>query len=277
MGKSKRINDKRNKRPNINKKFETLDETNESEVVFKCKDSESENVVNEEPEEDSESEDNSNESEESITDDEEEEAKSNDIKLKDSIVISMWDLKHCNPKRCTGRKLCRLGMCHILRLGQRFNGIILSPMASKCVSPEDRPIVERNGIAVVDCSWNRLEETPFHKMKGNNLRLLPFLIASNPVNYGSAAKLSCVEAIASTLIITGFSDVAELYLSKFKWGKGFPQLNQQYFDKYSKCSDSKDMVETQNQLMTETEASEHFNQNRRTDLPPTESSDSENE
>ena len=269
MGKSKRFTEKKNKRLNYNNnKSKDFDETNDSEVVLRSNEEETEKV---DDEENSGSEDNCD------SDEAEEERESGDNELKDSIVVSMWDLKHCNPKRCTGRKLCRLGMCQILRLGQRFNGIILSPMASKCVSPEDRPIVERNGIAVVDCSWNRLEETPFHKMKGNHLRLLPFLIASNPVNYGSAAKLSCVEAIASTLIITGFQEVAQIYLSKFKWGLGFIQLNDQYFEKYSKCKDSKEMVETQNQLMTETECSEHFSQNRRTDLPPNESSDSETE
>ena len=273
MGKSKRFHEKRNKRSASDKKCLTnLEETNDSEVVFKNQDPE-------EPEEsgtDSDdvsdhSDSKKSESSGDVTDDEDEDKKDE----KPTVIVSMWDLKHCNPKRCTGRKLCRLGMCRLLRLGQRFNGIILSPMASKCVSPEDRPIVERNGIAVVDCSWNRLEETPFHRMKGNNLRLLPFLIASNPVNYGTAAKLSCVEAIASTLMITGFEEVAQTYLSKFKWGLGFLQLNQEFFDKYIICSDSKQMIETQNQLLHERQTSEQSSQNRNTDLPPSESSDTD--
>ena len=59
----------------------------------------------------------------------------------------MWDFDHCDPKRCSGRKLSRAGVILDLKVGQKFAGVVLSPNGKCSVSPQDRDIVLASGIA----------------------------------------------------------------------------------------------------------------------------------
>ena len=52
------------------------------------------------------------------------------------------------------------------------------------------------------------------------------MVAVNPINYGAAYKLSCAEALAATLFITGFENQAVELMMKFKWGPSFFVINQ---------------------------------------------------
>ena len=80
-------------------------------------------------------------------------------------------------------------------------------------------------------------------------RILPILIAGNPVNFGKLTKLSTVEAIAATLYITGFKEEAKQMLDIFPWGHTFIELNQMLLDNYVTAKDSAEIVAMQKQLI----------------------------
>jgi len=52
----------------------------------------------------------------------------------------------------------------------------ISPNGTQAVSPADRSIVAEHGLAVVDCSWARLEDVPFKKLKTFHDRLRMYFI-----------------------------------------------------------------------------------------------------
>lgn len=172
-----------------------------------------------------------------------------------SVHLAMWDFGQCDAKRCTGRKLSRLGYLRELKVQQRFAGVVLSPRGKKCISKEDQQLVRERGLSVIDCSWASLDAVPFGQIRCNAPRLLPWLVAANPVNYGRPCKLSCAEALAAALIICGEAAAADGILNKFKWGHGFVSLNGQLLNLYASCSSGTEVVAVQNSwLASEREA-----------------------
>ncbi|KAK9822515.1 hypothetical protein WJX74_000149 [Apatococcus lobatus] len=178
-----------------------------------------------------------------------EEPKRSDSELR----LAMWDLGQCDKAKCTGTRLVRQGAMQELRLGQVFPGVVLSPKGSKCVSREDADLIQRKGLAVVDCSWNRLEDVPFARTRGVAPRLLPWLVAANPVNYGRPCKLSCAEAVAAALIICGEHAAGAGVMDRFRWGHSFMSLNEELLRRYAECQTSSDVVAVQAAFLAEVE------------------------
>ena len=42
-----------------------------------------------------------------------------------------------------------------MKVGQKFNGIVLSSEGRTFLSPEDRDIILQFGVSGINCSWNR--------------------------------------------------------------------------------------------------------------------------
>jgi len=88
-----------------------------------------------------------------------------------SFKAACWDLEHCDPKRCSGKRLMRFNMMRELSVGQKFAGVVISPNAKHMVSPLDKELIEQYGAAVVECSWVRIKEVPWSKIGGKCERL----------------------------------------------------------------------------------------------------------
>jgi pre-rRNA-processing protein TSR3 len=152
------------------------------------------------------------------------------------IDVAMWEFGQNDPKRDSGSKLVRFGMARKLRVGQSWPGIVLSSEAHATLSPADKGIILKHGIAGINCSWNRLVEIPFGMMgRAQCQRKLPLLVAANTVNYGKPFKMNTAEAIAGSLYIVGLKDEARQLLYPFSFGPEFLRLNMGALEAYSQC------------------------------------------
>eukprot|EP00611_Tribonema_gayanum_P013507 TRINITY_DN2448_c1_g1_i5.p1 TRINITY_DN2448_c1_g1~~TRINITY_DN2448_c1_g1_i5.p1 ORF type:complete len:233 (-),score=40.72 TRINITY_DN2448_c1_g1_i5:50-748(-) len=162
-------------------------------------------------------------------------------------------------------------------LGAPFQGLVLSPNGEKTVSPEDREIVDTLGISVIDCSWARLDDVPFHQMRRGHHRLLPFLVAANPVNYGKPFKLTCAEALAATLVIVGLREQGALVMDQFGWGPEFLKINADVLERYAACSSGAEVITAQAAYLAQCEAEAAARRRPDDMLPPAYDSSDEGE
>ncbi|KAK3985623.1 ribosome biogenesis protein TSR3 [Cladorrhinum sp. PSN332] len=185
-----------------------------------------------------------------------------------AFKAACWDLGHCDPKRCSGKKLMKLGLMRELHLGQKHPGVIITPNGKATISPADKPIIEQFGAAVVECSWARTQEVQWNKVGGKCERLLPYLVAANTVNYGKPWRLNCVEALAAAYAICGHLEWAEQILEPFSYGRAFLEINEKLLRKYAACEDEADIKQAQEDWMQrlEREYAENREENEDNDI-----------
>ena len=156
----------------------------------------------------------------------------------------------CDPKKCTGKKMERLGLLKEIKFSRNYGGILLTPTGKKICSIEDHDIIAKKGICVIDCSWAKFEELhlDLHKIE---TRSLPFMVAVNPVNFGKAYKLSCVEAFAACLFLGGFEKESRFIMDHFKWGEHFFKVNEELFTKYKGIKSQDELKEIQEKYIND--------------------------
>ena len=167
-----------------------------------------------------------------------------------TIKLSMLYFDQCDPKKCTGKKMERLGLLKETKFSRNYGGILLTPNGKKICSIEDHEIIAKKGICVIDCSWAKFNELHLDLYKIET-RSLPFMVAVNPVNFGKAFKLSCAEAFAACLLLGGFEKEARFIMDHFKWGPHFFKINEELFGKYKGISSQDELKQIQEKYIND--------------------------
>jgi pre-rRNA-processing protein TSR3 len=160
------------------------------------------------------------------------------------VRIYVYLMKQDDPRKCTSSKLVRYNLAKAIRSISQIprRSIVLNPLAKKTLLPSDREHFLHGGLVAIDCSWNKANNVLKSNYPGLNRRL-PLLLAGNPVSYAKLERLSSAEALAASLIITGFNDQCREVLDLFKWMHTFFTLNQSPLEDYSKVKDMKELSE----------------------------------
>ena len=170
--------------------------------------------------------------------------------MDDIRVHAIW-LAQDDPKKNTAVLASKRGdlTLHKNMKSLPKKGIILEPLCGKVLGPEDHELLTiKNGSLVgLDCSWAQIEPSVDKVMNRTRLipRMLPLLLAANPVNWGKPGKLTTAEALAAGLYLVGRKEQARNILGAFRWGERFFELNREPLEAYSQAKSSSDLVELQ--------------------------------
>lgn len=163
-----------------------------------------------------------------------------------------------DPRKCTAARLLKAGIARRIKgVPRGRRAIVLNPYSDAVLMPSDGR--KAGAVVGVDCSW-RLAEGEFgaprdaggrRKKAGGaarrydteSSRRLPPLLAGNPVNYAKIGMLTTAEAIAASLFIMGYDDMAHSVLGRFKWGHTFYDLNRNILAEYAAMTRQDDAME----------------------------------
>ena len=164
------------------------------------------------------------------------------------IPVIIYDKCQCDPKKCTAKRMLKFGLGKEAKtLGAIPKGsIVLSPFSDRAMSPADI-VHARKGLVVMDLTWTNIDEFP--RLKKVEERALPYLLASNPINWGRPMELNSAEAVMAALWILGEREQAEQFLGRFNWASEFMRLNGAMLDDYARAKDSTEVVRIQNEYI----------------------------
>ena len=123
--------------------------------------------------------------------------------MDDVGVHAIW-LAQDDPAKNSAVKLSRKGF---LKLHKKMSalprrGIILNPLCGKVLGPEDRALIDGGGALVgLDCSWANIEHSVEVVCRRSRLtgRMLPLLLAANPVNWGKRVDANSCPDVKSNI------------------------------------------------------------------------------
>ncbi len=187
---------------------------------------------------------------------------SGSFKTRSGIKLLVYYVRQDDPKKCTAVHLHKMGKVEMISKAGNLprNAVLLNPFSLKALSIEDLPMIQTKGLIGLDCSWVAAKEV-FGIEENNELqlkskgswrftdRILPYLLAANPVNYGKPCQLSTAEALAAGLYIVGYKEDAHNLLDGFKWGESFFALNYELLEAYAEAKSSLEVVKIQNDYL----------------------------
>lgn len=164
------------------------------------------------------------------------------------IPVIVFDKNQCDPKKCTAKRMLKFNLAKEAKTLSAIpsGSIVLSPFSKQALSPADRKHAFK-GIVVMDLTWTNIDDFP--RPPRTNERALPYLLASNPVNWGKPMQLNSAEAVLATLLILGDAEQAEGFMGRFNWAPEFIRLNGELLDSYSKAKDSSEIIRIQNEYI----------------------------